>query len=281
MGSRPSSECPTEPASPVQERLVWEEQIRGRLAYTETGSVGSLHLTVLPVEDGLTLADRIRRALWERPMANGSFALTMAKEKANCDPVSEFPIKPEESPLNCDTPIPLTNTHLSDLAPGINPAPGLGSVLIGRVLLPPADYKTPSGCRAVMPALRTAQMVLNVCTAETGRQGGYGLLRDEQGTPSVGKIRLPDGLNYDSPDDCKLAAHWFKLAELVIGERAEALSCGDPVPPVVGHAHGDLAREGRLFREPLQEGDSVTGMGKRLQGSTRARGRPRKRRRQW
>ena len=244
----------TELASSVQQRVVWQEQIRGRLDHLETGDVRSLHLTMFPMEGGHSFAERMRESLRKHSTVDDD----------------EDAIEPGDSCSNCSTPLPRHPIEPSGLALNTDPTTGSGRGSVGPVVLPPKDYSSPSGCHTALLSLTIAGRVLKVRASEIARHGGFifPLLVNEDGSLFIGDIDLPLGYDYNCPEDCKSAARWLELAASVMKQRADTLCRGDSMPPVSNRCV-DLGLEEQLFGEPPQE-TSVMKTRKRPQSAASA-----------
>ncbi|KJF61074.1 hypothetical protein, variant [Coccidioides immitis RS] len=236
----------TEPASPVQQRVVWEKSIRGRLEHVDTGGyVDSLHLVIFPLEDGHDLPRGVHDSLWGRP---NNFPAAAALG-GSTDLIPDI-VQPAESHSNRDTPVPGTVSP-SGLLLSTDPTAGSARPSVGRVALPPGDYSALSECRATRLSLGVAGRALEVCALEIDRFGGCVFpLQQNQGSRFVGDIDLPADCNYDSAEDCWLVACWLWLAESMMKEREDTLCCGDSVPPVGGMDGIDLGVEEQVFGQP-------------------------------
>ena len=164
-----SSAASTELASPVQEHVVWEKPIRGRLEHVDS-CVNSLRLVILPLEDG-------HDSLWK----------VSDKSPAALGPPTQSP----DFPSNRQSPIQTATPQCS----------------VGRVVLPPGDYSSSSGCRATRLTLRVARRALEVRASEVDRFGGceFPLQQNQDGSRFVGDIDVPEDCDYDSAKDCRQA----------------------------------------------------------------------------
>ncbi|OJD25587.1 hypothetical protein ACJ73_03044 [Blastomyces percursus] len=154
------SAASTELASPVQEHVIWEKPIRGRLEHVNTGGcVNSLRLVILPLEDG---HDSLWRASDKSPVIA---ALRVGNSIPDC------PIQLGDSRSNCNTPVPPGTISPSSLPLSTNPAGASTRVSVGRVVLPQGDYSSPSGCRATRLSLRVARRAMEVRDSEVDRFG--------------------------------------------------------------------------------------------------------------
>ncbi|EFW14802.1 conserved hypothetical protein [Coccidioides posadasii str. Silveira] len=157
----------TEPASPVQQRVVREKSIRGRLEHVDTGGyVDSLHLVIFPPEDGHDLPRGVHDSLWGGP---NDFPAAAALG-GSTDLIPDI-VRPAESHSNRDIPVPLTVSP-SGLLLSTDPTAGSARPSVGRVALPPGDYSAPSECRATRLSLGVAGRALEVCALEIDRFGG-------------------------------------------------------------------------------------------------------------
>ncbi|OJD20666.1 hypothetical protein ACJ73_07996 [Blastomyces percursus] len=253
----------TELASPVQEHVIWEKPIRGRLEHVNTGGcVNSLRLVILPLEDG---HDSLWRASDKSP--------AIAALGVGTNSIPDCPIQPGESCSNCNTPTPPGTISPSSLPLSTDPAVGSTRVSVGRVVLPQGDYSSPSGCRATRLSLRVARRALEVRASEVDRFGGceFPLQRNQDGSRFVGDIDVPEDCDYDSAEDCRLVACWLGLAKSMMKEREDTLCRGDSVPPV-GNTDGiDLGVEEQVFGEPKPQNTGSAGKKRRTQRTLRSR----------
>ncbi|OJD17535.1 hypothetical protein ACJ73_08792 [Blastomyces percursus] len=152
----------TELASPIQEHVIWEKPIRGRLEHVNTGGcVNSLRLVILPLEDGY---DSLWRASDKSP--------AIAALGVGTNSIPDCPIQPGESRSNCNTLAPPGTISPSSLPLSTDPVVGSTRVSFGRVVLPQGVYSSPSGCCATRLSLRVARRALEVCASEIDRFGG-------------------------------------------------------------------------------------------------------------
>ncbi|QVM05828.1 hypothetical protein D8B26_000535 [Coccidioides posadasii str. Silveira] len=179
----------TEPASPVQQRVVREKSIRGRLEHVDTGGyVDSLHLVIFPPEDGHDLPRGVHDSLWGGP---NDFPAAAALG-GSTDLIPDI-VRPAESHSNRDIPVPLTVSP-SGLLLSTDPTAGSARPSVGRVALPPGDYSAPSECRATRLSLGVAGRALEVCALEIDRFGGCVSTAAEPGVAICWGYRSAGGL---------------------------------------------------------------------------------------
>ncbi|KMP02519.1 hypothetical protein CIHG_09838 [Coccidioides immitis H538.4] len=265
-----STSTSTELASSVQQHVVWEEPIRGRLGHVDTGGyVNSLHLVIFPLEDGHDLPQGVHGSLWGLP--NNFPAAAALGGSTNL--ITNIPVQPAESHSNHSTPVPPGTISLSGLPLSTDPAARAASPSVRRVALPPGDYSTPSRCHATQLSLRVAGQALKVRASEIDRFGTcvYPLQQNPDSSRFVRDIDLPEGCDYDTTEDCRLVACWLELAESVMKEQEDTLCRGESVPPVGNADDINLGVEEQVFGEPEPQ---KTGPGKKRKAPQRAPERP-------
>ena len=210
----------TEPASPVQEHLIWEKPVCSCLKYVGTGGcVYSLHLVILPLNPldyGHDFLGGVHTSLW-RPSKKSP---TIPVLGGGTSSISDFSIQPAESHSNHNTPAPSGTINPSSLLLSTNPAVVSMCISVGWVVLPQGDYSSPSRCHATQLSLEVARWALEVHASEIDRSGRceFPLQQNQNSLQFVRDIDMLEDCDYDCVEDCWLVACWLGLAQSMMKE---------------------------------------------------------------